>query len=132
MSSISGKAPSPKRSLYSAPCYGVRGFAGCLRLDLHDAGIGVTTVMPGPIRTPGDDEMPGFSLDLPPEAVAKGIVRGIERNKAEVVIAPWIMRAFIRVGSVFPAMARKGGPDANAHTSLVLVATMATELGFPL
>ena len=117
ISSVSGKAYSRGRSLYSSTSYGLRGLAGCLRLDLDKTGVGVTTVMPGPIATPGDTEMPGFKLDVDPERVAKGIIRGIERNKAEVVVAPIILRAAVKLTSIAPRL----GPPSPKEMSAVYV-----------
>jgi len=112
-SSISGKSPSKGRSLYSAACYGVRGFANCLHLDLHGTGVDVTTIMPGPIVTPGDDEKPGFSLDIPPERVAKAVVRGIERNKREITVAPAVMKTFLAIGNLAPGLLLRTGPEPD-------------------
>jgi len=113
ISSVSGKAYSRGRALYSATSYGLRGFAGCLRLDLLGTGVGVTTIMPGPILTPSDTEMPGFKLDIPPERVGKAVVRGIERNKPEIVVAPLVMRALLRVTAVAPRLGPPSPKDSG-------------------
>jgi short-subunit dehydrogenase len=112
ISSVSGKAYSRGRSLYSATSYGLRGLAGCLRLDLQGTGVGVTTVMPGPIATPGDTEMPGFKLDVAPERVAKAVIRGIERNKAEMTVAPIVLRAAVRLTAIAPRLGPPSPKDA--------------------
>lgn len=104
ISSVSGRAFSRGRSLYSSTSYALRGFAGCLRLDLQGTGVGVTTVYPGPIETPGDTELPGFKLDIPPERVAKAVVQGIEQNKDEIVVAPLILRTAVRLTAVAPRL----------------------------
>ena len=108
ISSISGKGFTPSRSVYSSTSFGLRGFAGCLRLDLHGTGIGVTTVLPGPMVKPGDTEKPDFKFDIPTERVAKETVRGIERNKGEVFVAPVIMKALVGLGNLVPAFNRFG------------------------
>jgi short-subunit dehydrogenase len=120
ISSVSGKAYSRGRSLYSATGYGLRGLAGSLRLDLSKTGVGVTTLMPGPIATPGDTEMPGFKLDVAPERVAKVMAHAIRRNKAEVVVGPLILRAAVRLTALAP---RLGPPSPKDVSALYVAAT---------
>jgi NADP-dependent 3-hydroxy acid dehydrogenase YdfG len=50
VSSIGGKVPTARASIYAATKYGLRGFAGALRDDLHGSGIGVSAVFPGVIE----------------------------------------------------------------------------------
>ena len=52
VSSLSGKAASPRASVYNATKFGLRGFALALREDLagDNAGVGVSLVLPGFIR----------------------------------------------------------------------------------
>lgn len=102
ISSVSGKSFTPSRSLYSSTSYGLRGLAGCLRLDLRGTGVGVTTILPGPMSKPGDTEKPEFRGDIAPERVAAAVVRGIERNQAEVVVAPFILKAMMGIANTFP------------------------------
>ena len=106
ISSVSGKSVTPSRSLYSSTSYGLRGFAGCLRLDLRGTGIGVTTILPGPMSKPGDTEKPDFRGDIAPEKVAAAIARGIERNAHEMVVAPRALKAIIAVVNTFPVLNR--------------------------
>src|SRR3954462_7627058 len=53
VSSLSGKTATAGQSLYAATKFGLRGFALGLRADLHDSGVGVSTVFPGFIRDAG-------------------------------------------------------------------------------
>ena len=114
ISSLSGKAASAGGSLYSATKFGMRGFALGMREDLRAAGVGVSTVYPGFIRDAGMFAKTGVELPRgvgtrTPEDVAAGVVRGIERNLAEVDIAPLGMR----VGAAFAGLA----PELAAHAS---------------
>jgi short-subunit dehydrogenase len=123
ISSVSGKSFTPSRSLYSSTSYGLRGFAGCLRLDLRGTGIGVTTILPGPMSKPGDTEKPEFRGDIPPEKVAAAIVRGIERNAGEMVVAPRALKAIMAVTNTFPVLNRFAPTepeDATPHRQLAL------------
>jgi short-subunit dehydrogenase len=106
IASVSGKAFTPSRSLYSTTSFGLRGFAGCLRQDLHGTGVGVTTILSGPMAKPGDTEKPQFRGDIPPERVAQAVIDGIERNRGEIVEAPLILKGLIGIGNLVPAFNR--------------------------
>lgn len=107
--SVSGITPSPEASLYNATKFGVRGFALGFRLDLEDAGVGVSVVEPGFIRDAGMFVESGGTLPpgvrtSTPEQVAQGVLKAIRKNRAEVVVAPAELRAGARFGSVFPTI----------------------------
>src|SRR4051794_13104314 len=53
MSSIAGKVPTVGAAIYSATKYGLRGFGGALRDDLHGTPIGVSVIFPGVIEEAG-------------------------------------------------------------------------------
>lgn len=123
VSSLSGKAASGGSSLYSATKFGMRGLALGLREDLHGTGVGVTTVFPGFIRGAGMFHDSG--AQLPPlvgtrtaEEVAEALIRGIERNRAEVDVAPLSLRLGAAAAGVAPAAVgalqrRLGGADIS-------------------
>ena len=110
VSSLSGKAAGPRSSLYSASKFGLRGFALALRQDLADDNIGVSLVYPGFVRGAGMFADSGAKLPpgvgtATPEQVGAGIVRAIERGKAEVDVAPFGLRAGARLATVAPVFA---------------------------
>ena len=114
VSSLAGKAASPASSIYSATKFGLRGFALASREDLRPYGVGVSVVLPGFIRDAGifadaHVELPRGVGTRSPEDVAGGVIRAIERNRAEVEIAP----AFLRFGASFAGLA----PTAAAAVS---------------
>lgn len=98
VSSFSGKVATAGSSVYSATKFGLRGFAFALREDLRTGGVGVTTVFPGFISEAGMfadagvELPPGVSMRSP-EQVAAAVIRGIERDRAEVDVAPLPLRA---------------------------------------
>lgn len=97
VSSFSGKVASGGGSVYSATKFGLRGFAFALREDLRGTGVGVTTVFPGFISEAGMYADAGVPLPpwvalRSPEQVGDAVVRGIERNRAEIDVAPLPMR----------------------------------------
>ncbi len=125
ISSLSGKTASPGSSLYSATKFGMRGYALGLREDLVGTGVGVTTVFPGFIRDAGmfhesNTELPKGVGTRTPEQVAEGVIRGIERNKPEVDVAPLSLRlgsiaAGIAPGMVGAAQRKLGSRDLAAE-----------------
>jgi short-subunit dehydrogenase len=126
ISSLAGKAASPASSLYSATKFGVRGFALGLREDLRPLGVGVSTVAPGFIRDAGmfadaGVELPWYVRTKSPKQVAAAVLRAVERNRAEIEVAPASLRLGASFASVAPALAaevsRRLGSDriALAH-----------------
>jgi uncharacterized protein len=126
ISSLSGRAASPRGSLYSATKFGLRGFALSLREDLRPHGVGVSTVFPGFISGAGmwanaGARLPRFVGTRTPEDVAAAVVRTLERNRAEVDVAPLGLRA----GAVIAGLA----PELSARVSRLLGdATIADQL----
>jgi short-subunit dehydrogenase len=109
ISSLSGKAASPGSALYSATKFGLRGFAQGLRQDLHGTGVGVTTVFPGFVRDAGlfaesGVELPRLVRAVTPDAVARAVVDGIERNRGEIDVAPLGLRAGTLLSSAVPGL----------------------------
>jgi short-subunit dehydrogenase len=114
VSSLAGKVSSSGSSLYSATKFGLRGFAAGLREDLHLTEIGVTVVNPGFVRDAGmfaesGARLPPFVGTVTPEQVAEAVVKGIERNRAEIDVAPLFLRAGTLAGSIAPLTVAKVG-----------------------
>jgi short-subunit dehydrogenase len=120
ISSLAGKASTPRTAVYNATKFGLRGFAGALRADLRGSGVGVSCVFPGFISEAGMFADAEVKLPLgvgtrPPEAVARAVLEAIERNRGEVDVAPLQLRAGALFASVAPeiagAVARRLGSD---------------------
>jgi short-subunit dehydrogenase len=112
VSSLSGKVASGGGSVYAATKFGLRGFAHGLREDLRDAGVGVSVVLPGFIRDGGmfheaNVQLPRFVGTRTPEDVAAAVLRAIERDRAEIDVAPLGLRA----GAAFAGLA----PELSAR-----------------
>jgi short-subunit dehydrogenase len=110
ISSLAGKAASPASSIYSATKFGLRGFALGLREDLREHGVGVSVVLPGFIRDAG--MFAEAQVDLPrgvgtrsPDDVAAGVLRAVEKDVAEIEVAPFGLRLGANFASVAPALA---------------------------
>jgi short-subunit dehydrogenase len=115
VSSLSGKVASPRSAIYAATKFGLRGFAAGLREDVEPHGVGVTVIFPGFVIT---DFNSGFfaqsGVKLPPwvgtrtpEQVAEAVVRGIERERAEVDVAPLSLRLGTRIAGLAPITAAR-------------------------
>jgi short-subunit dehydrogenase len=120
ISSLSGKAGTVRASIYAATKFGLRGFAMGLREDLRPRGVGVSTVFPGFIRDAGmfaesGAKLPGYVGTKTPQDVADAVVSAIERNRAEVDVAPLGLRIGTTIASLAPDLAasvqRKLGAD---------------------
>ena len=117
MSSLSGKAASASSSLYAATKFGLRGFALSIREDLRPHGVGASVVLPGFIRDAG--MFADANVRLPPgigtrtsHDVAAAVISAIERNRAEVEVAP----ATLRIGATLAGAA----PDLAARVQRLL------------
>ncbi len=99
VSSLAGQAPFPYQTTYCATKYAVRGFSAALRIELRQAGVGVSCVMPGTIatrfldRAASHDAVASTKLaelmlarGMPPGAVAERIVTAVRRDEGEVLI----------------------------------------------
>jgi short-subunit dehydrogenase len=112
VASLSGKAASPRSSVYNATKFGLRGFALGLRADLIPHGVGVSIVSPGFIRDAGmfadagSKPPPGMGTATPRQ-VGEATVKAIERNKVEVTIAPLPQRAGAHLALISPALSVK-------------------------
>jgi short-subunit dehydrogenase len=112
VSSLSGKVASAGSSVYSATKFGLRGFASGLRADLHGTGVGVTVVFPGFVAGAGmfadsKVELPRGVGTVTPEQVAAAVVRGIEKQREELDVAPLALRAGVRLATLAPRTAAR-------------------------
>jgi NADP-dependent 3-hydroxy acid dehydrogenase YdfG len=124
VSSLSGKVASSGSTVYSATKFGLRGFAAGLREDLHLSDVGVTVVSPGFVSDAGmfadsGARLPRWVGTVTPDKVAEAVVRGVERERAEVDVAPFSLRAGTFAGTLAPVtvarVQRKLGSDRIAR-----------------
>jgi short-subunit dehydrogenase len=109
ISSLAGKVPSASSSVYSATKFGLRGFGFSLHEELLGTGVGATTVFPGFIRDAGMFADSGATLPpgvgtSTPQQVARAVIDGIERNPAEIDVAPFAFRSGARVFNAAPSI----------------------------
>jgi short-subunit dehydrogenase len=109
VSSLSGRSASPSSSVYSATKFALRGFALGLREDMRPHGVGVSTVLPGFIRDAGmfadsKARLPPGVGTRSPEDVARAVISAIERNRAEVAVAPLTLRVGATIAGMAPGL----------------------------
>ncbi|MEO8440321.1 MAG: SDR family oxidoreductase [Spartobacteria bacterium] len=110
VSSSAGFLPIANFAVYAATKAYVTSFSEALRIELHDAGIGVTALCPGPVRTEffdvarrdgrGVAAKPGLANVAVEEVVAAGL-RGLGRNRA-IVIPGAVMKLGMTIVRLMP------------------------------
>lgn len=105
ISSADGKKGIPPDGPYVAAKFAVAGLGDILRQELRPLGIAVTTVFPGRVDTPmiAHLRVPWISAKIPPEAVARAILRALCRRTPEVIL-PLQVRLFVYVSALFPSL----------------------------
>lgn len=109
VSSLAGKAASPRSSVYNATKFGLRGFALGLMADLKGGPVGASLVSPGFVRdagmfaTSGAKTPPGIGTATPRQ-VGDAVVTAIEKNKVEVTVAPLPLRIMAHLGLAMPSL----------------------------
>lgn len=98
--SVAGRLPVRDEAAYGATKAAVDHFAGALRLEVADRGIGVSTVAPAGVATeffhrrgvPYRRRMPRL---LDADTVADAVLAAIERDLPEVVVPRWLRLAYV-------------------------------------
>ena len=115
ISSMGGRVGFPYTEVYSAAKDGLIGFTRVLRADYRKSGVSSSVLILGPISGDGlgartMEELNlrvsamGNALMSSPEAVAKGVVKSIKRDKAEIVIMPGPGRLLRALMDLFPGL----------------------------
>jgi short-subunit dehydrogenase len=127
VSSLSGKAASPRSSIYNATKFGLRGFAFGLRADLAPKGVGVSVVSPGFIREAGmfadagSKPPPGMGTGTP-QQVGAATVKAIERNRAEITVAPLPQRAAAHFALTAPSLSVRAQSGSTGQKTAQAIA----------
>lgn len=94
VASLAGKAPTPYNTVYAATKHGLIGFTYSLRAELHGTGVSASAVCPAFVVEAGfvtaytePNVSRGLGTETNPRRVARAVVRAIERDKPDVVVA---------------------------------------------
>jgi short-subunit dehydrogenase len=114
ITSASAYFSMPGATTYTAARWAMRGFSEALRADLHNTGIRVMLVAPGKVNSPYFENNPNTENRIPkaatfkllyptltPNQVASAIVKGILKNKREIII-PFFMKLTVWFARIFP------------------------------
>ena len=108
--SVAGLVATPiNSSVYTATKWGLRGLGLALRQELRGTGIGVSIVSPAGVRDAGMFARTGLTLPWyagtsSPQDVARAVVRAIERDRPEVVVAAGGERLGAALSGVAPVL----------------------------
>jgi uncharacterized protein len=94
VASLAGKAATPYNTVYAATKHGLIGFTYSLRAELHGTGVSASAVCPAFVSEAGfitayaqPEVKRSIGTETDPRKVARAVVRAIERDKPDVVVA---------------------------------------------
>uniref|UniRef100_A0A8C2EEX1 Dehydrogenase/reductase (SDR family) member 7Ca n=1 Tax=Cyprinus carpio TaxID=7962 RepID=A0A8C2EEX1_CYPCA len=110
VNSIQGKLTMPFRASYAASKHAVQAFFDCLRAEVQEYGITVSTVNHTFIKTPStnseDEQRTSYvkptSLGVTPKEMATELLKTLSSKKKEILMARSIPKAALYVRSLFP------------------------------
>jgi len=105
VSSLDSKVFLPTDGPYVAAKSALTGLGGVLRQELAPHGIHVCIMLPGRVGTAfiSNLKVPAISGVVPPEMVAKAIVTGISKRRAEIIL-PTRVRLLYYASVIHPAL----------------------------
>ncbi|KAM6951469.1 dehydrogenase/reductase (SDR family) member 7Cb [Aplochiton taeniatus] len=118
VNSIHGRLSVPFRASYAASKHAVQAFFDCLRAEMEEYGVGVSTIShtfinaSSPSSTPSHRGSKGLSAFIGsqlshgvcPSVLANEIVRAVSRKRKEVLLAHPIPRVALYLRSFFPSL----------------------------
>ena len=105
VTSVAGYVPNPGESAYGASKAALSRWSHGLAVDLYGTGVQVGVLSPGPIDTEIwslDEELSYHGRLHPPEVVAAGVARMIERGHTHQTVP----RRYGAVGALYPLLGR--------------------------
>ena len=117
ISSLAGRTGFPFTEAYAASKDGLIAFSRVLRNDYRRAGVSSSAIVLGPVKEAGIGQRTldetglkaNTAFMVRPEKVAKAVLRAIDKDKAEIVVAPGPGRLMKALMDLFPGL----GPAMN-------------------
>jgi short-subunit dehydrogenase len=109
VASMAGKFALPDSTLYSSTKAGLRTFGWALRAELAKHGVGVTIVTPSFISEVGmfakrNRKAPPGAGTISPERFVQKLLKGIDDDAGEIVIAPPQLRLIAQLSLMAPGL----------------------------
>lgn len=125
VASVAGKTAVPFNSLYSSSKHALVGFSWSLREEVRSKGVSVSVLCPGYVSEVGmfadwsrGRKPPGVSSTVGPEKVAAGLIRAIEKDRAEVVVAGGLLKGVDVLHAISPALTTAIGRRTGGYAFL--------------
>lgn len=123
VASVAGKTAVPYNSIYSSSKHGLVGFSWSLREEVKQYHVGVSVVCPGFVSESGmfhhwsrGAKPPSVSRPVTPEKVADAVVKAVESDKPEIIVARGLTKIVDVSHAISPALttaiARRSGAYA--------------------
>jgi short-subunit dehydrogenase len=111
MSSLGGKKGSPYSATYAATKAGLIAWTSGLRIELQGTGVSASVICPGFVSEAGmfaerTQEAPRVLGTSTPEAVARAVLRAIQRDVGEIIVNPGPVRLGLVFEHLSPGFAR--------------------------
>jgi short-subunit dehydrogenase len=111
ISSLAGKSGPAFQEPYAATKAGLVAFTSSLRATYRGSGVGASVVIPGfveagiyaNLKARTGCTAPFLLGTSPPEAVARAVIRVIERDAPEVIVNPMPVRPLLAFAEMFPS-----------------------------
>jgi len=110
-SSLAGLITLPQWSVYVASKWAITGFADCIRAELKDRNVKVTTIHPGAVKTEFFDkdkaniDLKDMGEAITSEEVAEEVYEAMLTSKQRVLV-PNLTKNFALIYRFFPALAK--------------------------
>lgn len=110
IASLAGKSGPAFEESYAASKAGLLAFTASLRATYRRTGVSASVIVPGfieagiytDLKARAGHPAPRVLGSLPPEAVARAVLRAIEEDRPEIIVNQWPVRPLLAFSALFP------------------------------